>query len=216
MSALLAVKSMVLVQAMAGEAGQLPPAQIADPATSTAQGAHRAGSQSALAAGPGGSAAAPSDQHHGQDLPPPLSDAERGILLDLRHRRLALDARAHDLDQREAELAAADRRLADRVQQLAALQSRLEALESTRQQHNAENWTGLVKVYESMKARDAAAIFDVLDMQVLLQVLDRMQERRAAAVLAAMQPDRARLATQMLAELRTRAVTPAPGSRSHS
>jgi flagellar motility protein MotE (MotC chaperone) len=93
---------------------------------------------------------------------------------------------------------------------LAALQARLEGLEAGRQRHDSENWSGLVKVYEAMKPRDAAAIFDVLDMQVLLQVLDRMQERRAAPVLAAMQPDRARLATQLLAEMRTRAVTPAP------
>jgi len=46
-------------------------------------------------------------------------------------------------------------------------------------------------------------------MQVLLGVLDRMSDRKAAPILAAMQPDRARLATQMLAEMRTRAVTPA-------
>jgi flagellar motility protein MotE (MotC chaperone) len=94
------------------------------------------------------------------------------------------------------------------VQQLATLQTRLEGLESTRQSHRAENWAGLVKTYEAMKPREAAAIFDALDMQVLLQVLDRMQERRAAPVLAAMQPDRARLVTQMLAEMRTRSTAP--------
>jgi flagellar motility protein MotE (MotC chaperone) len=139
---------------------------------------------------------------------PPVSEAERSVLLDLRERREALDARAKELDQRSAELAAADRRLNDRVQQLSALQSRLESLEAEREKHKAENWAGLVKVYEAMKPREAAAIFDSLDMQVLLQVLDRMQERRVAPVLAAMQPDRARLATQLLAEMRTRATTP--------
>ena len=85
-----------------------------------------------------------------------------------------------------------------------ALQARLESLESDRRQHSQENWAGLVKTYEAMKPREAASIFDALDMQVLLQVLDRMQERKAALVLAAMQPDRARLATQLLAEMRIR------------
>ena len=46
-----------------------------------------------------------------------------------------------------------------------------------------------------MKPRDAAAIFNDLDMPVLLQVLDRMKEAKAAPILAAMQPDRAREAT---------------------
>ena len=98
------------------------------------------------------------------------------------HRREQLDEKSRLLDQRAAQITAADEKLNARVQQLTALQSQLEAFESARQQRQTANWGGLVKTYEAMKPRDAAAIFDSLDMQVLLQVLDRMQERRAAAV----------------------------------
>jgi flagellar motility protein MotE (MotC chaperone) len=140
---------------------------------------------------------------------PPVSDAERSLLLDLRRRRAALDERSKALDQRNAVLGAAETKLAARVDQLSALQARLEQLDTDRRAHDDANWTGLVHVYETMKPRDAAAIFDALDMQVLLAVLDRMQPRKLAPVLAAMQPDRARLATQMLAEMRTRGITPA-------
>jgi flagellar motility protein MotE (MotC chaperone) len=56
-----------------------------------------------------------------------------------------------------------------------------------------------------MKPRDAALIFNELDMQVLLQVVDRMKEAKAAAVMAAMQPDKARQVTTELARMRTRA-----------
>jgi flagellar motility protein MotE (MotC chaperone) len=142
---------------------------------------------------------------------PPVSDAERALLLDLRHRREALDDRARELDQRSAVVGAAETKLSSRVDQLSALQSRLEQLDNDRKAHDEANWTGLVHVYETMKPRDAAVIFDALDMQVLLAVMDRMQPRRVAPILAAMQPDRARLATQMLAELRTKSVTPASG-----
>jgi flagellar motility protein MotE (MotC chaperone) len=145
---------------------------------------------------------------------PSVSDAERAVLLDLRHRRVELDDRSRELDQRSAVLSAAEARVTARVEQLSALQAKLEQLETDRRAHDDANWTGLVHVYETMKPREAAAIFDALDMQVLLAVLDRMQPRRAAPVLAAMQPDRARLATQMLAELRTRAITPAPSAAS--
>ncbi len=100
-------------------------------------------------------------------------------------------------------LAAADKQLSERVD--AADRACRRGWKSSRQTASAPTpkWAGLVQTYEAMKPREAAAIFDALDMQVLLQVLDRMQERRAAPVLAAMQPDRARLATQMLAEMRT-------------
>lgn len=64
----------------------------------------------------------------------------------------------------------------------------------------------MVKTYEAMRPRDAATILNELDTPVLLQVLDRMKEAKAALVLAAMQPDRARAATTGLAEVRSRSV----------
>ncbi len=201
MSALLMVKSITLVQAATEEPGGGMAAQAEPPPASmkTDNAAKDVTKPVAPAAAalPGAAPTAP-----------PMSESERAVLMSLRERREALEERARALDQRAAELAAADKRLEDRVAQLTALQTRLESLEANRQTRRAENWGGLVKTYEAMKPREAAAIFDALDMQVLLQVLDRMQERRAAPVLAAMQPDRARLATQLLAEMRTRATTP--------
>ena len=204
MSALLAVKSVIMVQAVAGEA--IAPAQADARPSSTEVNRPVPPSPAPGLPVPG---QAPVAVKPATPAPAaPMGEAERTILMDLRHRHEVLDARALNLDLREAELSAADHRLADRIQQLSALQAKLENLENNRKRHTEENWTGLVKVYEAMKPRDAASIFDALDMQVLLQVLDRMQDRRAAPVLAAMQPDRARLATQMLAEMRTKNVTP--------
>ena len=196
MSALLVVKSVTLVQAAAEEPGV---AMAAQAAPAQARPAELTGNVE-KAATPASPNTAPAT--------PPMSESERSVLMSLRERREALDERERALDQRAAELAAADKRLEQRVAELTALQTRLESLEAGRQTRRSENWAGLVKTYEAMKPREAAAIFDALDMQVLLQVLDRMQERRAAPVLAAMQPDRARLATQLLAEMRTRAITP--------
>jgi flagellar motility protein MotE (MotC chaperone) len=204
MSALLMVKTFLLVEAAAEEAA--PPARAE-------QAAPAAPAPASPTAVPGASPVttpAPAEAAPIGREPSAISDSERAILLDLRQRRESLEQTSRELDQRQAELAAADRRLSERVEQLSALQARLESMESSREKHQSENWTGLVKIYEAMKPRDAAAIFDALDMQVLLQVLDRMQERRAAPVLAAMQPERARLATQLLAEMRTRAITPPP------
>jgi len=221
MGLLLVLKSGSMVWAATGadEAGRAAPAPDAAMPPSESAAASGAGQAPAAAAAAhpdnaatkppvpkgvtGGDAAVPSA--------PAVSDAERALLLDLRHRRDELDERARELDQRSAVMGAAEAKLSARVDQLSALQSRLEQLDTDRKIHDDANWTGLVHVYETMKPRDAATIFDALDMQVLLAVLDRMQPRRAAPILAAMQPDRARLATQMLAELRTKSVTPPVG-----
>ena len=145
--------------------------------------------------------------------PPQISDSERALLLDLRSRRTELETREATLSSREAVLSSAEKRLAARVDELTALQGRLEDLEKARKDREQANWSGLVKLYEAMKPRDAAAIFNELDKQVLLQVLDRMKESKAAPVLAAMQPERARMITAMLAQLReaANAAPNAPG-----
>ncbi len=139
---------------------------------------------------------------------PGPSVAERAVLLDLRTRRTALEERARTLDSRQAVLDAAERRLSERVQQLSALQTKLEALDQSRRERDEANWRGLVKTYETMRPKDAAAILNDLDKTVLLQVLDRMKEAKVAPILAAMQPERARAATAELARWRNRTVEP--------
>ena len=137
--------------------------------------------------------------------PAPVSEAERALLGDLRQRRAGLDSRAQALDLREHVQSAAEKRLSARLDELMSLQQRLEQVEGARKAHDEANWRAMVKLYETMKPRDAAAIFNDLDRPVLLQIVDRMQERRASMVLAAMQPERARDLTAALAAMRTKA-----------
>ena len=140
---------------------------------------------------------------------PPLSAAERTVLLELRQRRQELDARETVLGERESVLAAAQDKLSARVEELQGLQQRLQTLEADRRRQDDVSWQGLVKLYETMKPRDAATIFNDLAMPVLVQVMDRMKDAKAASVLAAMDPEKARLLTQELARLRTRSAAEA-------
>ena len=148
--------------------------------------------------------------------PPPVSDSERAVLLDLRQRRKELDALADSLTAREAVLAATEQKLSARVAELQSLQKRLEVLDTARQQKEDAGWQGLVKMYEAMKPKEAATIFDDLSMSVLLQVLDRMKDAKAAAVMAAMAPEKARDVTAELVRMRTRHEPPAPASTEKS
>jgi flagellar motility protein MotE (MotC chaperone) len=146
-----------------------------------------------------------------ETAPPPVTDAEKAVLLDLRQRRQELDARDAALAARESVLAAAEQKVSARVAELQALQKKLEALDAARREREDASWQGLVKLYEAMKPRDAATIFNDLDMPVLLQVVDRMKEAKAAPVMAAMQPDKARDLTAKLAQMRTQRDSPTGG-----
>lgn len=135
----------------------------------------------------------------------PVSNAERALLLDLRARRKELDARDTALGLRENVLTATEKRIAARADELIVLQKKLEALETARRDRDEANWKELVKVYEGMKPKDAAAIFNDLDLAIALPVFDRMKAAKMAVVLAAMQPDRARQITTQLAQMRNKA-----------
>ena len=202
-AALLSAGRAVLPSAEAAAHGTPAPAKPAAPAPAPAP--HAAAGPAAPAAAPAAAVVAavpPAPQE------PPVGESERALLLDLRARRGQIEAREQALAARDAVLAAAEKRIGERVEQLQALQARLEALDGARRERDDANWRGLVKTYEVMRPRDAAAILNELEMPVLLQVLDRMKEGRAAVLLAAMLPDRARTATAQLAAMRTRAVAP--------
>lgn len=221
---LLAVKSVTLVRAVTGPdmGGDLSflssNARAADPKPADAKPAETkstdpksADAKSADAkpgdTKPGDPKAAPVAAPSAPPAPPPeppLSAAEKAVLLDLRQRRQELDARETVLGERESMLAAAQDKLSARVEELQTLQQRLEAQDAAGRRQDDASWQGLVKLYETMKPRDAATIFNDLAMPVLVQVMDRMKDGKAAAVLAAMDPDKARLLTQELARLRTR------------
>jgi len=196
----------VMAQARAATPDTPPPAA---PAAAKAAGSPTAAAPAAPSAVP----ASPSPASPSPALPSPaspsaapplaISEGERAILLDLRQRRQQLDARDAALAARESILAAAEQKLEAQAQALTALQKKLQDLEDVRTQREEAGWQGLVKLYEDMKPRDAATIFNDLDMPVLLAVVDRMKEQKAAPILAAMNPDKARDVTTGLARLRT-------------
>lgn len=136
--------------------------------------------------------------------PSPEQRAEQAVLEGLRARRLELDAREQAMAARDVLLAATERRLTQRIEALSVLQQRLEAADRLRGEREDTGWKQMVKLYEGMRPRDAATIFDELDMSVLIQVVDRMREAKAAPVFAAMRPDRARFLTTELARHRAR------------
>lgn len=136
--------------------------------------------------------------------PDPL---EESMAAALRARREALDQRERNLATREALMATVEQRLTARASELLSLQRDGEAEEAAARLRAESSWTTLAKLYEAMRPRDAAEIFNELDMPILVQVVNRMNERRAAPVLAAMTPERARQVTAELSRMRSQAAT---------
>jgi flagellar motility protein MotE (MotC chaperone) len=134
-----------------------------------------------------------------------MTDEEIDLLQALAERRRELDLRAHELEQREILLRAVEQRIEEKAGGLRAL---------LKQQENQteDQYTSLVKIYESMKPKDAARIFEEMDLAVLMPVVERMKERKTAPILAKMSPSKATAITTQLAQ-RRKAPTENTGKR---
>lgn len=134
--------------------------------------------------------------------PDQLSAGEWDLLQQLSTRRDALDQRERTIEQREALLSVAERRVEEKVAELEALRGEIETLLHQADSQSEEQLKELASIYESMRPADAAAIFNGLDLEVLIAVLERMRGQKSAAVLAGMNPERARQVTTELARRR--------------
>ncbi|MGH6952944.1 MAG: hypothetical protein ACREGL_02095 [Alphaproteobacteria bacterium] len=147
-----------------------------------------------------GSASEPVESQGGDRRPlAELTDAEIDVLHRLAERRRELEARSADLDLREQMIKLAEKRLEAKIAELAALQVTIDGGTKKLAEAEEARLKSLVKVYESMKPKDAARIFEQLDMTVLLNMLERMREQKTAPILAAMDPVKAKSATAELA-----------------
>lgn len=129
-----------------------------------------------------------------------MSDAEIEILQQLSKRRQKLDRREAKLNEKEQILKAAQKRLKEDVTRLESLKKEIQSLLIDYDSQEDKQVKRLVNIYSNMDAEDAARIFEDLDMKVLLKVIDRMNERRTAPILAEMQAAKAQALTLELAK----------------
>lgn len=134
--------------------------------------------------------------------PDKLTPGEIDVLQNLSRRRQEIEARARELDSREALVAAAEARVDKKLADIKAIEEKISAAQSAQSAEQDQQMSRLVKVYETMKPGDAAIIFNTLDFAVLIEVASRMKEAKIAPVLAAMDPEAAKALTVALATRR--------------
>lgn len=117
-------------------------------------------------------------------------------------RRADLERRTKEVEQREALLAAAEKRIDQKLQELDKVRGEIQKLLRLGDQRQSEQLDSLVKIYETMKPKEAARIFEEMDMPVMLDVIGRMKETKTAPILAAMDPLKAKAVTSALVERR--------------
>ncbi len=130
-----------------------------------------------------------------------MSRSELELLDDLAVRREALDQRERDMALRENLLQVTERRIDSKITRLSELETEIGELVMQYETQQNDQLDSLVKVYQTMKPKDAARIFERLDMTIQLAVATRMKETKMAPILAAMTAEKAEKLTTELAHM---------------
>lgn len=136
------------------------------------------------------------------------TDEEVEVLQQLAKRREELELKSRQLDEREAMVVAAEQRMDQKMAELKALQSTVEDLLKKRSDAEEQQLQTLVQTYEKMKPKDAAQVFEEMDMDLLADLVSRMKTSRAAPILALVSPTKVKELTFELAQQKTLPFTP--------
>ena len=131
-----------------------------------------------------------------------FSQSEINVLERLVDRRTELDRRNQELDMRDNLLKATESRIDEKIAKLKEMEATLNDLLKLHDKQEKAQLDSLVKIYEKMKPKDAARIFNGLEMDILIDVASLMKEAKMADILAAMNSQQANKLTVELATRR--------------
>jgi flagellar motility protein MotE (MotC chaperone) len=135
---------------------------------------------------------------HPEEAAQPVSPSERAILERLQARRQEIEARAREIDIRESLLKAAEKRIETKVEELKGVESRISTATTQKNDADAARFKGIVTMYEAMKPKDAAKVFDRLEMSVLFEIASQIAPRKMSDIMGLMAPEAAeRLTIEM-------------------
>ena len=129
---------------------------------------------------------------------PTMTKSGKELLEQMAARRTELDEWKKDLDLRASLIEASSHTLDDKITKLEKLQVVTQKLLDSYKVEDNKKIKSMVKVYENMKPKDAATVFNQLDMPILLEIVEQMNERRLSAILAKMDSAKAKDLTETI------------------
>ena len=131
--------------------------------------------------------------------PQSVSPSERAILERLQARRQELEQRAREIEIRESLLKSAEKRIEGRVEDMKATEAKISTATGQKAEQDSARFKGIITMYENMKPKDAAKVFDRLEMSVLYDIASQIAPRKMSDILGLMQPEAAERLTVELA-----------------
>lgn len=132
-----------------------------------------------------------------------FSQSELEILQKLAQRREELDIRERSIEQKAGVLKAAEAQIDVKIAKLKELEASIKDLIGVYDEKERDRLNNLVKIYSTMKPKEAARLFNDMEMSLLVRVFEQMKESKSAPILALMDSAKANALTSELANKRT-------------
>jgi len=119
-------------------------------------------------------------------------------------KRAELQEKEASLKREEQRLAAVRKDVDERIDKYTKLLAQVEAILKKVEQVKGDKMESVVKAYEVMAPEDAAVRISALDDDTALQIMSRMKSKKAGAVIAVMNPQKAANLTRSMLTLKTK------------
>jgi flagellar motility protein MotE (MotC chaperone) len=135
----------------------------------------------------------------GAEFPIELSsDTLERLYREIEQNRRILDERQKTIAAREQAVVTSERILREQATEIDAAREKLSESIGRAVRESEGDITRLVTIYENMRPRDAAPIFEAMDINMAVDIISRIPERKAAAIFSAMNPEGAKTITQAI------------------
>ncbi len=140
----------------------------------------------------------PGNKTSGDNPNTAFTQSEILILQELAERRETLDLRAQEIDKRAIQLKVTEEEINKKLRQLKDYEQKLQKLVNAYSKQEKANIDAMVKMYTAMKPKDAARIFNSLDMNITVALLKGMKPSSSSAILSQMDSQKAQAVTAEL------------------
>jgi flagellar motility protein MotE (MotC chaperone) len=132
----------------------------------------------------------PEEDKEGAKRPLRLTATERQVLTRLAEQQQVLEKRGRDLDRRETQMQALQEDVQRQIVQLERVQQDIEQSIETKKAQDIEQLEKAVSFYTRMDPGAAALSITNLDQKTAVNILMRMKDKQASAVLESMTAER--------------------------
>jgi len=117
-----------------------------------------------------------------------FTDADVKVLTQLKVREAQLEKRELEFSKRTGELKLLSQQIEQKLDQMRSLAGKIEAIRDERKKMDERDVSRMVKYYETMTPDNTAAFINKMDRLTAMQILMRMNPRKASAVMQLLDP----------------------------